>query len=104
MTQVIFQNNETLMQHLYRPGFMFQHLPRIGEEVSIYGDDDETVLEGIVQNVSWGIGRAMENENDYSVFICVDPFPSNTASRPTALAAVQGEGQALPAQRLKHGG
>ena len=28
----------------------------------------------------------------------------NTASRPTALAAVQSEYQALPAQRLKHGG
>ena len=81
MTQVIFQNNETLMQHLYRPGFMFQHLPRIGEEISLYGDDDdEIILDGIVQNVRWGIDRAMETANDYSVFICVDPFPPDTVA------------------------
>ena len=106
MTQVIFQNNETLTQHLYRPGFMFQHLPRIGEEISLYGDDDdEPILDGIVQSVSWVFGPAMESENDYSVFICVDQFPPNTASSPTAPSAPAAEaGLPEPARRLMFNG
>lgn len=36
-------------------------------------------------------------------FFCALAERPNTASRPTALAAVQNENHALPAQRLKHG-
>jgi len=74
MAQIIFENLETLTQHLYPPDFMFQHLPRIGEEIMIYDEEtDKDIIHGVVENVSWSLGRNMERENDYSVFIHIRP-------------------------------
>jgi len=72
MVQIIFENLETLTQYLYPPGFTFQYLPRIGEQVTMFDEEtDGAIVDGIVENVSWSLGR--ESENDYSVFIRIRP-------------------------------
>ena len=102
MTQVIFWNTETDVQHLYKPGFMFRHLPRVGEEVALYNNaNDEAILDGIVESVRWSVGD-MQSEDDYSIFISVKPFRL-TPLQADAAGSGQNEGQAIPAAPLKPG-
>ena len=90
MAQIIFENLETLTQHLYPSGFMFQHLPRIGEEVAIYDEEtDEDIIHGVVENVNWSLGRDMESENDYSVFIYIRPTKRAADVKPRRAAKVK---------------
>jgi len=55
--QVRFLNIETGTEWLFPVDESFEHLPRIGECVSLLGEDEETiVLDGTVVNVSWMCG------------------------------------------------
>ncbi len=66
--QIVFENSGTSMQHIFSCSIRFRHLPRRGEEVTIYDDDGGGLLDGIVEGVRWSI-----TSSSYSVFICVRP-------------------------------
>lgn len=73
MAQLIFEDLDTREQHIYPNGIMPKNLPRPGDEVTIYDEENDCreVINGIVVGVSWAYGMIMKNEDDYSVFIYV---------------------------------
>jgi len=67
--QVSFRNTETGMDWLFPVDESFEYLPRVGEEVSLLSESEETtVLDGIVEKVSWIFGG-----NTCSIIICIKP-------------------------------
>ena len=64
---IILENEQTGTNHSFDTDS--SHIPRIGERVTLWdAKADKTVLDGIVQSVTWSIGSL-----GYSVIIVVKP-------------------------------
>lgn len=63
--QVVFENMETGTNHLYPE---MPCLPRAGEKLTLYREDDEPVLDGVVEAVGWSVGDCGQ-----SIFVYVNP-------------------------------